>query len=380
MPASSPSSPALTLEESLARDRRIVLTLDAGGTGLKFTAIQGNRLLASPITLPTEAENLERCLANIVAGFEQIARALPAPPAAISFAFPAPADYPAGIIDNIGNLPAFRGGVPLGPILEERFGVPVFINNDGDLFAYGEALAGFLPAVNRLLAEAGSPKRYRNLLGLTLGTGFGGGIVRNGELYIGDNSNAGEVWLLRNALDPGINAEEGASIRAVRRWYADAVGIAAAGAPEPREIFEIGSGRAAGNRAAALAAWRNLGEVVGDCIAQALTLLDGLVVIGGGLGGAHELFLPAAVAAMNADFSACPGRRRLVPRGFNLEDPIEREAFLRGERRELAVPGSSRRVPYDPLQRTGVGISRLGTSEAVAIGAYAFALRKLGPA
>ncbi len=379
MPISAITSDPLPLQESLVRDRRIVLTLDGGGTGLKFTAIQGNRLLASPITLPSEADHLERCLANITAGFEQIARGLPAPPAAISFAFPAPADYRAGIIDNLGNLPAFNGGVPLGPMLEERFGVPVFINNDGDLFTYGEALAGFLPAVNRMLEEAGSPKRYHNLLGLTLGTGFGGGIVRNGELFIGDNSNAGEVWLLRNARDAGLNAEEGASIRAVRRWYADAAGLAPEAAPEPREIFEIGMGRAAGNRAAARAAYRNLGEVVGDAMAQALTLLDGLVVIGGGISGAHELFLPAAVEAMNADFPGCPGRRKLVARGFNLEDPGERAEFLRGERRELAVPGSDRRVPYDPLQRTGVGLSRLGTSEAVAIGAYAFALHQLGP-
>ena len=41
------------------------------------------------------------------------------------------------------------------------------------------------------------------------------------------------------------------------------------------------------------------------------------------------------------------------------------------------MPGSRKKVQYDPLQRIGVGMSRLGTSEAVAIGAYAFALRKL---
>ena len=88
-------------------------------------------------------------------------------------------------------------------MLEEKFGIPVFINNDGDLFVYGEAIAGFLPYVNGLLAKAGSPKRYKNLFGVALGTGFGGGIVRDGELFIGDNSMAGEVWLLRNKLAPG---------------------------------------------------------------------------------------------------------------------------------------------------------------------------------
>lgn len=358
------------------QDERIVMTLDAGGSYLKFSAIRANQLAASPMTLPSEADNLERCLDNIVEGFERIRQQLPDAPVAISFAFPGPADYPAGIISNIGNLPAFRGGVALGPMLEERFGIPVFINNDGDLFVYGEAIAGFLPYVNGLLESAGSPKRYRNLFGITLGTGLGGGIVRNGELFLGDNSAGGEVWLLRDKLDPSVNAEEGASIRAVRRVYASESGIAVDQAPEPRVIYEIGMGVAEGNRAAAVEAFRRMGEVAGDAIAQALTLVDGLTVIGGGIAGAHPLFLPALVAAMNGSYGGT-GMRRLIPRAFNLEDETERKTFLRGDVKELTVPGSTRSVRYDPLQRTGVGVSRLGTSEAVAIGAYAFALSRL---
>lgn len=358
-----------------SEDERIVMTLDAGGTGLKFSAIRANQLMAGPMSLPSEPDNLGRCLGNIVDGFLNLKRLLPEPPVAISFAFPGPADYPAGITNNLSNLPAFRGGVALGPFLEEKFGIPVFINNDGDLFVYGEAIAGFLPYVNRLLEQAGSPKRYRNLFGITLGTGLGGGIVRNGELFIGDNSVGGEAWLLRNKLDPAVNAEEGASIRAVRRAYASQCGIPVEQAPEPRVIFEIGMGQAEGNREAAVEAFRRLAEVAGDVLAQALTLVDALAVIGGGISGAYPLFLPPLVAAMNASYSN--GLPRLIPRAFNIEDPAERDSFLTGEVREITVPGSTRKIQYDPMQRTAVGISRLGTSEAVAIGAYAFALRSL---
>jgi glucokinase len=366
------------MQIAYSRDPRIVMTLDAGGTFLKFTAIRSNQLLVGPISIPSEGENLDRCLSNVLDGFRTVMNRLPAAPSAISFAFPGPADYPAGVVMNIGNLPAFRGGVPLGPILEEAFGIPVFINNDGDLFAYGEAIAGFLPYVNGLLAAAGSPKRYKILFGLTLGTGLGGGIVREGELFIGDNSAGGEAWLLRNKLDPSVNAEEGASIRAVRRVYANKCGIAAESAPEPREIFEIGMGRAAGSREAAVEAFRQLGEVSGDVLAQALSLVDGLAVIGGGVSGAYPLFLPALVDAANAKYEGCAtGLRRLIPRVFNLEDSTQLQLFLKGEPREIAVPGSKRTILHDPLQRTAIGISRLGTSEAVAIGAYAFALRRL---
>jgi glucokinase len=322
---------------------------------------------------------LDKCLSNIVEGFSQVKRQCSKPPVAISFAFPGPADYPNGIIGDLGNLPGFRGGVALGPMLQKKFGIPVFINNDGDLFVYGEALAGFLPYVNDLLKKAGSPKRYKNLFGVTLGTGFGGGIVRDGELFGGDNSMAGEVWLLRNKLAPQMNAEEGASIRAVRRTYSEVAGVAFDQAPEPKVIFNIGCGKAPGRQDAAKEAFRRLGEVVGDAMAQALTLVDGLAVIGGGVSGSAPLFLPALVNELNSTYTAPNGNkfRRLVQVAFNLEDAAQRKQFLKGQTREITVPGAKTKMKYDPLARTGVGMSRLGTSEAVAIGAYAFALRKL---
>lgn len=360
-------------------DQRIVMTLDAGGTNFRFAALQGNKPLGQTVALPSNGDNLDRCLSNIVEGFSRIQAQCPAPPVAISFAFPGPADYPNGIIGDLGNLPGFRGGVALGPMLEEKFGLPVFINNDGDLFTYGEAIAGFLPHVNNLLEKAGSPKRCHILFGVTLGTGFGGGIVRHGELFIGDNSLAGEVWLLRNKLQPQMNAEEGASIRAVRRVYAERAGLPFDQAPEAKTICEIGLGQAPGNKDAAREAYRRMGEVVGDALANALTLVDGLAVIGGGLSGAAPLFMPALMAELNGDFIGPDGKpfRRFAARAFNLDEPEQLKQFVAGETRVVAVPGGSRKVQYDPLQRTGIGLSRLGTSEAVAIGASAFALSKL---
>ena len=359
-------------------DPRAVMTLDAGGTNFVFSAKRAYQTVVEPFTLAACASDLEQSLAHIIQGFRRVQESLPAPAAAISFAFPGPCDYPKGIVIAPGNLPAYRD-VPLGAILEDTFGLPTFINNDGDLFAYGEAMAGFLPYVNGLLEKAGSPKRFRNLLGVSLGTGFGGGLVRDGQLIIGDNSAAGEVWLLRHKLDRDTNAEEGASIRAVRRAYAAATGIPFEQSPEPKAIFQIAEGTAEGNHEAAREAFRRLGEVTGDAIAEVTTLLDGLVVIGGGIAGAHRQFLPAIVAEMNSSFTAPNGKkfRRLIPQAFNLEDPEELACFLHGEAKDLTVPGSGRHVRFDAMQRTGVGISRLGTSEATAIGAYAYALSRL---
>lgn len=360
-------------------DNRVVMTLDAGGTNLRFSAIQSGKAVVPSVAMPANGADLDLCLAGIVSGFRRIRDACPVPPSAISFAFPGPADYPNGVIGDLWNLPGFRGGVALGPMLREKFGVPAYINNDGDLFAYGEAIAGLLPHVNGLLEKVGSRKRYRNLFGVTLGTGFGAGIVRKGELMLGDNSLGSEVWLLRNKREPQTSAEEGASIRAVRRAYAELTGTPFDTAPEPKTIFEIGMGRAPGNQEAARESFRRMGEVVGSAIADVLTLIDGLAVIGGGLSGAAPLFMPAIMAELNGTYVAPDGSafRRLTALAFNLDEEADLREFLVDGTIRVPVPGSTQKAWYDTAPRVGIGLSRLGTSEAVAIGAYAFALRML---
>ncbi len=364
----------------LDSDSRIVMTLDAGGTNFRFSAMRGGKPVTETVTLPSNGDDLQQCLANLIEGFSRVKTLCPDSPSAISFAFPGPADYPRGIIGDLGNLPGFRGGVALGPMLEEKFGIPVFINNDGDLFVYGEAIAGLLPHINDLLEKAGSPKRYKNLFGITIGTGFGGGTVRNGDLFIGDNSMAGEVWLMRNKLDPSMNAEEGCCIRAVRRVYGQLTATAMEHVPEPKDLCAIANGSQPGNRDAAIESFRRLGEVAGDAMANALTLMDGLAVIGGGVSGAWPLFLPSLLVELNGTYVGPSGNSfpRLPTVAFNLEDPAELDTFLKGGTRTIRIPDSSRTLEYDPLQRIGVGISRLGTSEAISLGAYAFAIDRLG--
>jgi glucokinase len=83
---------------------------------------------------------------------------------------------------------------------------------------------------------------------------------------------------------------------------------------------------------------------------------------------------------MNGTLESLSGAKvpRMELKAFNLEDTQEMDVFLRGDAREIPVPGTDKKVAYDPLKRIGVGLSRLGTSRAVAIGAYAFALHALG--
>lgn len=365
---------------NLADDKRIVLTLDAGGTNFVFTAIQGNREVVSPVTLPSNASQLHLCIATLEEGFKAVISKLKSKPVAISFAFPGPSDYDTGIIGKLNNLPAFQGGIPLRSILRNLFNIPVFINNDGNLYAYGEALSGFLPYVNNLLSDAGLQKQYRNLIGLTLGTGFGGGIVNNGQLLVGDNSMAAEVWILSNRVRPMAYAEEGISIRAVRRVYAETGGSFSSDSPTPKEIFDIANGKNDGNRQAALKAFGELGKVLGDVVGNLISVIDGPVVIGGGLSGAMPLIFPSMLEELESQFSDYNHHHypRMVQKVFNLDNENSLRKFIDWPQRTVEVPGLDEKLKYFEEARIPIGTSKIGTSKAIAMGAYAYALKMLG--
>lgn len=361
-------------------DSRIILTLDAGGTKFAFSAMAGGGEIVDPTETPSHGDNLELCLKTIVTGFAHVMSQLPEKPSAISFAFPGPAWYKEGIIGDLGNLPAFRGGVALGPMLADQFGLPVFINNDGDLFAYGEATGGFLPEINRHLIDAGSSRQYTNLIGFTLGTGFGGGIVREGELFLGDNSAAGEVWLLGNTRHANTFSEESISIRALRRVYRENCRVGHRDDLSAKDIYQIAEDQIAGDADAAKQAFVELGTALGGAIANVLTVIDGLVVIGGGLSNAWELFAPAmmqALAEPYTNLTADKSVARLEINTFDVETKEGYENFLRGDPRSVVVPGSERRLTFDAMKASAIGRTRLGTSKAVSLGAYRFALNEL---
>ena len=359
-------------------DSRIVLTLDAGGTNMVFGAMRGGEFIIEPITLPSNADVLSKCLDTMVEGFQTVIDKLDEKPVAISFAFPGPADYPNGIIGGyLPNFPSFRDGVALGPFLRNKFGIPVFINNDGDLFAYGEALGGALPEVNEKLEAAGSDKRYRNMLGYTFGTGFGVGMIVNGELNRGDNSCV-ETFCLPHKKLAGVIVEEGVAVRAVKRVYGELSGNTGHNF-EPKDIFDIAEGRKEGDAEAAKKAFAEMGEIAGDAMATAVTLTDGLIVIGGGITAARKYIMPSLFASLRSKMHTVSGEElnRVQMKVYNLDNEAEFAEFAKGDARKIKVYGSDEEVTYDPQKRIGVAISKMGASKAISVGAYTFALDQL---
>lgn len=87
-----------------------------------------------------------------------------------------------GIIYDVVNIPSWKE-TPLQKWMEERYQIPVFINNDANCFALGEFYFG-------------KGKGYNSMIGLTIGTGLGSGIIINKKLYAGKNGGAGEFGMI----------------------------------------------------------------------------------------------------------------------------------------------------------------------------------------
>lgn len=362
-------------------DNRVVLTLDAGGTNFVFSAIQANKSIVEPFCLPAQTNDLNLCLKTLENGFARLEEILSKQgmrPVAISFAFPGPADYKNGIIGDLPNFPAFRGGVPLGPFLEEKFNIPVYINNDGNLFAYGEALAGVLPQLNKELKAKGSSKHYENLIGITFGTGFGSGIVINRCLLTGDNGCGGDVWAFRNKLYSDKIAEESVSIRAIVRVYKEFAGETERDIT-PKDIYEIAEGIQEGDKQAAIKSFEQFGMVAGDAIAHLQAFTDGIIVLGGGIIGAAKFIMPSLIKEMKAKLSTFSGLSfsRLQMEILDLTDEKQRDEFFTDKSTLLKVYGSDKTVRYNSVKQTAIVTTSIGTNEAVSLGAYAYALAEL---
>ena len=126
-------------------------------------------------------------------------------------------------------------------------------------------------------------------------------------------------------------------------------------------------------------AFEIFGTVAGDAIASAASLIDGIVVLGGGVARGNKFFMPALLAQMRGKLLNYNGESLscVQPQVYNLDDEGEFMQFAHGEARKLQVYGSDRMVDYDPHKRIGVTVSRIGSSRAIQLGAAAYALNRI---
>ena len=111
----------------------------------------------------------------------------------------------------------------------------------------------------------------------------------------------------------------------------------------------------------------------------ALQAYPGGFQIGGGITAARKYIMPSLLKELRGKMHTIQGEElnRVQMQVYDLDNEEEFREFAKGAQRPLKVYGTDRYVAYDPQKRIGVMISKLGASQAISVGAYAFALSQL---
>ena len=162
---------------------RWIAGVDIGGTNLRAGLVPfAGGEVAGMTSGPTRAgEGAERVVARVAEMTRAAMEAVGAEGgevAGVGIGAPGPLDRERGVVLRAPNL-GWRE-TPLRDMAASRFGLPVAVDNDANCAAFGEWWQG-------------AGRGAQRLVGLTLGTGIGGGVVLDGELYRGASGAAGEV-------------------------------------------------------------------------------------------------------------------------------------------------------------------------------------------
>jgi len=179
---------------------------------------------------------------------------------AIGIGVPSVVDVDEGIVYDVQYIPSWVE-VPLKKYMEDRYHIPVFVNNDANCFAVGEY-------------HFGKGNGIDSMIGLTLGTGLGAGVIINQKLYAGHNCGAGEFGFF-NYLDNILEFYCSGS------FFQNVYGL------DGVQVFED----AKKGDAKALALYQELGTHIGYAIKMVMYSYDpSLIVLGGSVSHAYDFF------------------------------------------------------------------------------------------
>ena len=182
---------------------------------------------------------------------------------AIGIGVPSVVDIEQGIVYDVQYIPSWKE-VPLKKWMEERYNLPVFINNDANCFALGEHYFG-------------KGKGVDSMIGLAIGTGVGAGIIINNKLYAGPNCGAGEFGMV-DYLDK------------IYEYYCSGSFFQNVYQVDGEEIFE----RAKKGDAQALKLYEEMGMHLGNAIKMIMYTYDpSLIILGGSVRMAYDFFKEA---------------------------------------------------------------------------------------
>lgn len=260
--------------------------IDLGGTNIRM-ALVDNGVIIKKISEACLAKESEEVVVNQIKNI--ITQLINPEVDGIGVGVPSVVDTEQGIIYDVMNIPSWKE-VHLKSILEREFNIPVGINNDCNCFVFGEYFFG--------LSDT-----YKDVLGLTLGTGLGCGIIVDGKLYNGQNTGAGEICAI-----PYLNRDY--EYYCSTDFFADQNKVVA------KDVFE----KAKNGDSSALELWREFGVHIGNLVKTVILAYDPqCIVIGGSIANAMPFFEQSMYNTMK-DFSYPKSVERLKIYRSKVED------------------------------------------------------------
>ena len=260
-----------------------VLGVDLGGTAIKLGLFSSDgELLADhqrPTPQPATPGSVCVEIVEAIGSLDPDGLA-----SMVGIGLPGPMDADARVARVCINLPGWEE-VPLAAWLEPRLKRRVTLANDGNCALVGEAWKGAAVGCSDVVL-------------LTLGTGVGGGVMLGGTLFTGHNGAAAEPGLITLFPEgPDCNSGNRGSLE----QYASITGLGRLSDAEPSSLAMAAS---RGDEQAK-AQWERYGQLLGTGISSLVYMFTPqLVLLGGGLAGASEHFLPAVRREVNTRVQA----------------------------------------------------------------------------
>ena len=236
-----------------------IVGVDLGGTSVRAGKVQDGKVTRHARRRVSGDAAEDVVLAEIFATVDEV---IDDDVAGIGCGVPSVVDVERGIVYTVENIPSWRE-VRLKDAFEARYRRPASINNDANAFALGEL-------------HFGAGRGFRHLVGITLGTGVGSGVIVDGRLYSGANCGAGEI---------GSIPYRDATIEAycASHFFQRRAGVGG------NVVYE----RARQGDADAIALFREYGRELGQAVMTVLYCFDPeLIVFGGSITKAFSLFEP----------------------------------------------------------------------------------------
>jgi glucokinase len=234
-----------------------VIGIDIGGTNIRGGLVNENMLSTITSCKVNATGSVEDVLQQLFSLTDEL---INNSVTAIGIGIPGLVDIERGIVFDVVNIPSWKE-VPLQKWMQDRYKIPVLINNDANCFALGEFYFG-------------KGKGFNSMVGLTVGTGLGSGLILNKKLYVGKNCGAGEFGMI-DYLDKYVE------------YYASGQYFTNVYQTDGEAVFK----RACGGDTNALRMYEEMGAHLGNAIKIILYSLDvELIILGGSVRFAYPYF------------------------------------------------------------------------------------------